>query len=88
MYDVQGTSTVSYSSPLPRSDLSQSLKVRVFLEQDDEGWLIASTPDVQGAHSQGKTREEAVRNFLESLTLVLEETTGQADLQFLLILQQ
>jgi predicted RNase H-like HicB family nuclease len=41
--------------------MSESLTVTIVYEQGDEGWLVASIPEVPGAHSQGRTREEAAR---------------------------
>ena len=34
----------------------------IVYEQGDEGWVVTSIPEVPGAHSQGRTREEARAN--------------------------
>lgn len=39
----------------------------VSLEQDEEGFIIASCPQLPGCHSQGRSREEAVRNIEEAI---------------------
>ncbi len=41
-------------------------------EQGDDGWVIASIPDVPGTYSQGRTRAEARANVLDALVVMLE----------------
>lgn len=36
----------------------------------DDGWVIASVPEVPGTHSQGRTREEARANVLDALVML------------------
>ncbi|HEY5276977.1 MAG TPA: type II toxin-antitoxin system HicB family antitoxin [Coriobacteriia bacterium] len=40
-------------------------------EDGDDGWTIASVPEVPGTHSQGRTREEARANVLDALEVML-----------------
>jgi len=42
--------------------VSESLKLTIVFEQGDDGWIVASVPEVPGALSQGRTREEAREN--------------------------
>ena len=42
-------------------------KMTIILERGRNGWWIASIPEVPGAFSQGKTREEARGNVLDAL---------------------
>jgi predicted RNase H-like HicB family nuclease len=44
--------------------MSESLHVTIVYEQGEEGWVVASIPEVPGAHSQGRTLEEARANAL------------------------
>jgi predicted RNase H-like HicB family nuclease len=44
---------------------------RIQLFESDEGWSV-SCPDLQGCHSQGETREEALANIREAIKLWLE----------------
>jgi hypothetical protein len=37
--------------------MSESLQVTIVYELGEEGWVIASVPEVPGANSQGRTRE-------------------------------
>ncbi len=42
-------------------------KMTIILERGRNGWWIASIPEVPGAFSQGRTREEARENVLDAL---------------------
>ena len=39
----------------------------VRLEQDEDGFVVASCPALPGCHSQGKTEEEAIANITEAI---------------------
>jgi predicted RNase H-like HicB family nuclease len=39
----------------------------IIFEKGDNGWWIATIPEVPGAFSQGATREEARENVLDAL---------------------
>jgi predicted RNase H-like HicB family nuclease len=41
-------------------------------------WIIAWIEEVPGAHTQGRTMEEAKENLREALTLILEENKKMA----------
>lgn len=50
-------------------------------EDAGDGWIMASIPEVPGAISQGRTREEARENVIDALQTVLtpdEERAGRA----------
>jgi predicted RNase H-like HicB family nuclease len=53
-----------------------AVQLTIVFEQDD-GWVIASVPEVPGTHSQGRTREEARRNVLDALRGILELRFGE-----------
>lgn len=40
-------------------------------EAGEEGWIVASIPEVTGVLSQGRTREEARANVIDALRLML-----------------
>ncbi|MFH1588144.1 MAG: type II toxin-antitoxin system HicB family antitoxin [Candidatus Diapherotrites archaeon] len=44
----------------------------VILEKDEDGWFIADVPELQGCHTQGKTKKEALKNIKEAIELCLE----------------
>ncbi len=43
----------------------------IVYERGDDGWIVASVPEVPGTHSQGRTREEARANVLDALGVML-----------------
>jgi predicted RNase H-like HicB family nuclease len=54
------------------------MNYRINLFQTDEGWAV-SCPDLQGCHSQGATREEAIEQIKDAIRLWLDveaEETG------------
>jgi len=58
------------------SAMSESLRVTIVYEQGEEGWIVASIPEVPGAHSQGRTREDARANVIDALRGILELRFG------------
>lgn len=42
-------------------------KRQVFLHKDEDGWWVAEVPSLPGCASQGKTRDEALRNIKEAI---------------------
>jgi predicted RNase H-like HicB family nuclease len=47
-------------------------KLTAIYEHTDNGWWIVSVPEIPGAHSQGRTREEACEMIQEAVRLLLE----------------
>ena len=56
--------------------MSESLQLTIVYEQGDDGWIVASIPEVPGAHSQGRTREEARAKVVDALRGILELRFG------------
>ena len=50
---------------------TSTLQMTICFEQGEDGWLVASVPEVPGTHSQGRTRDEARANVLDALALML-----------------
>lgn len=48
------------------------LNFRVLVEQDEDGFFVASVPAIPGCHTQGKTYEEAIKRAKEVIELCLE----------------
>ena len=46
--------------------------VKVVLEPGEDGFIVAHCPSLKSCWSQGKTREEALRNIREAIELYLE----------------
>ncbi len=60
--------------------VSEQLDVTIVYEPGENGWIIASIPQVAGVFSQGRTREEARSNVIDALRLMLSpEPTGGGD---------
>ena len=57
--------------------MSGSPHLTVVYEAGDDGWVVASVPEVPGAHSQGRTREEARANVIDALRGILELRFGE-----------
>ncbi len=52
----------------------------VFLYPDEDGYIIAEVPSLPGCISQGKTRQEALQNIQEAITLHLEVLQERGEL--------
>ncbi len=46
--------------------------IKVVLQQGEDGYFVAHSPSLKSCWSQGKTREEALRNLHEAIELYLE----------------
>jgi predicted RNase H-like HicB family nuclease len=57
--------------------MSETLHLTIRYEEGEEGWIVASIPQVPGALSQGRTREEARANVLDALRLLLSPEPGE-----------
>ncbi|MFH0714333.1 MAG: type II toxin-antitoxin system HicB family antitoxin [Candidatus Diapherotrites archaeon] len=47
-------------------------KFTVVIERDEEGWLVADVPELQGCHTQAKTMDELIKRAKEVIELCLE----------------
>ena len=57
--------------------VSEPLRLTVVFEDGEDGWVVASIPEVPGALSQGRTRDEARENVIDALHGVLELRFGE-----------
>lgn len=48
------------------------MKLKVILEESEEGGYTVTIPALPGCISEGETREEALKNILEAVELYLE----------------
>ena len=58
--------------PAPKSTYSaekadNTRKFAITLEQDEDGFIVASCPALPGCHSQGRNEEEAIANIREAV---------------------
>jgi predicted RNase H-like HicB family nuclease len=57
----------------------RELDLTIVYESGEDGWIIASIPEVAGAFSQGRTRDEARENVIDALKLMLSPEPRAAD---------
>jgi predicted RNase H-like HicB family nuclease len=57
--------------------MSEALRLTIVYEDGGDGWIVASIPEVPGAHSQGHTRAEARENVIDALHGILELRFGE-----------
>ena len=55
------------------------MKFRVVVKPDEDGVFVAEVPSLPGCISQGKTREEALRNVQEAIQVYLESLEAHGD---------
>ena len=48
------------------------MKYRITIEQDEDNMYVTECPNLPGCISQGKTREEALRNIADAIKGYLE----------------
>jgi len=48
------------------------MKRKVILYRGEDGYIVAEVPSLQGVVSQGKTREEALKNIKKAASLHIE----------------
>lgn len=44
----------------------------VFIERDEDGWLVATVPNLRGCHTQAKTMDKLLSRIKEAIELCLE----------------
>ncbi len=52
--------------------LKKTIATQILVERDAQGVFIVSLPGIQGAHADGTTLENAMKNFKEVMTLLRE----------------
>jgi predicted RNase H-like HicB family nuclease len=48
------------------------LQFKIIIEQDEDGYYVATVPELPGCHTQGKTLEIARKRIKEAIELYLE----------------
>ena len=48
------------------------MKIKVVVEQGEDGYFVAHCPSLRSCWSQGKTEEEALSNIRQAIELYLE----------------
>ncbi len=55
------------------------MKFRVLINQDEDEFFIAEVPSLPGCITQGKTRQEALKNIREAIALYIESLDAHGD---------
>ena len=55
------------------------MKHRVIIERDEDGMFVAEAPSLPGCVSQGRTRDEALRNIQEAIKLYIESLKAHGE---------
>jgi predicted RNase H-like HicB family nuclease len=48
------------------------LDFTVIIEEDEDGWYVATVPEIQGCYTQGKTINQILERIKEAIELCLE----------------
>jgi predicted RNase H-like HicB family nuclease len=52
----------------------------VVIERDEEGYVVASVPQLHGCHTQARSQEEAMLRIREAIELCLDVSKGSPDM--------
>jgi len=55
------------------------MKVRIVVDQDEDGKFVSSCPTLPGCWSQGETRQQAIENIKDAITGYLESLRKHGD---------
>jgi predicted RNase H-like HicB family nuclease len=53
------------------------LKFGVVVEKDENGYYVASVPELPGCHTQGKSLDEVIERIKEAIQVYLEAEEGR-----------
>jgi predicted RNase H-like HicB family nuclease len=56
--------------------VGDEMKIKVIIERGQNGYYVANCPVLKSCWSQGKTKDEALRNIQEAIKLYLETDTS------------
>ncbi|HEX9722010.1 MAG TPA: type II toxin-antitoxin system HicB family antitoxin [Candidatus Paceibacterota bacterium] len=60
--------------------MAQKREFKVIIEQDEDGYFVASVPALPGCHTQAKTLSELRKRLREAISLCLE--VAKTDAQY------
>lgn len=60
-------SSRSPAAPSTVFTVTETVDLTIVFEPEEDGWIVASIPQLPGVHSQGRTREEAREMVLSAL---------------------
>jgi predicted RNase H-like HicB family nuclease len=51
--------------------------VRIIMQRGEDGWVMVTSPDLRSLVTQGSDEDEAIKNAIEAVDLLLEEESGK-----------
>jgi predicted RNase H-like HicB family nuclease len=57
----------------------KTIKLPVVVTQDEDGYFLAEVPVLTSCYTQGKTKEEALKNIKELIPLCLEHMAEEGN---------
>lgn len=63
-------------------------KFTVLIEQDEDGWLVATVPALRGCHTQAKSLDTLMKRVREVIALCLDGENDQTNSLELVGIQQ
>jgi predicted RNase H-like HicB family nuclease len=58
---------------------AEQLDLTIIYEDAEDGWIVATIPEIPGVFSQGRTRDEARSNVIDALKLMLTPEPAEDD---------
>ncbi|MEO7676512.1 MAG: type II toxin-antitoxin system HicB family antitoxin [Verrucomicrobiota bacterium] len=58
--------------------MAKTREFNVVIEQDSEGYFVATVPDLRGAHTQAKSLDVLLKRIREVIELCLEDEKDHA----------
>jgi predicted RNase H-like HicB family nuclease len=56
--------------------MAKARNFNVIIEQDSEGYFVATVPDLRGCHTQAKSLDALMKRIREAIELCLEDEQG------------
>jgi predicted RNase H-like HicB family nuclease len=57
---------------MKKNTINYRLELSVIIEQDSDGYYVATVPQLKGCHTQAKTLDELMNRIKEAIELCLE----------------
>jgi predicted RNase H-like HicB family nuclease len=59
---------------------------RIYLDAEEDGWFVVTSPDLDPLVTQGENMEEAIKNAYDAVKLILEDKdSNQEDFNLLVV---
>ena len=55
------------------------MEFNVLIEKDEDGWYVASVPDIPGCYTQGKSVPQVLERIKEAIEVCLGSSDGKSE---------